>query len=409
MARSMLGMAFCGLFFIAGISWGQTVPPNWQTPNPVRPEPQPNQGNAPPYQPNTTPGSQYPLAAQTHNPPGSQYPAPQPGNPPGNRYQPGNPADGMSDNRYPQLRQQSLPDQPVNPQTPTLQRRVPLQRELPAAPPPPPFVLTPAEQAQVDQVLNTWEKKSREVKTFDCKFVRFTYDLTFPVTDPKAPPGSPPLPNNKDQGILKFAAPDKGLFRIIYTDKSLNDKWDPLPPERIEHWMCDGNSIYEYKYPTDPNDPKKPGQVIEHPLPPEMKGKAIADGPLPFLFGADAQKLRNRYYFKIIPASNPQIEVWLDAYPKQLQDAANFSHARLVLNLPEMTPKALQLISPNEKSYISYVFFETVVNDRLRIFQGNPFQVYTPRGWQKVTEPLPDQNPQSLQPAQVGRAVRPVR
>ena len=105
--------------------------------------------------------------------------------------------------------------------------------------------------------MNTWEQKSRDVKTFDCKFVRWEYDLTLPVVDPKAPPGSPPLPNNKDQGILKYATPDKGLYRIIYTDKLLNDNWEPTPPERIEHWICDGNSVYEYEYPTDPTDPKK--------------------------------------------------------------------------------------------------------------------------------------------------------
>jgi TIGR03009 family protein len=408
MARMMLGMVFCGLFFIAGMSSGQTTPSTWPTPNPMRPENQPNQGNPPVTQPNNTPGSQYP-ATQANNPPNDRYPAVQPGNPTDNRYQSGNAAGGATDNRYPQPHPQGLLDQPVHPQYPTLQRRLPLEQAKFPTPLPPPFVLTPAEQAQVDQILNTWEQKSRDVKTFDCKVVRFGYDLTFPVNNPKAPPGSPPLPNDKDQGILKYAAPDKGLYRIIYTDKLLNDKWEPIPPERIEHWMCDGNSVYEYKYPTDPNDPKKPGQVIEHPLPPDMKGKAIADGPLPFLFGADAKKLSNRYYFKIIPASDPQKEIWLDAYPKTQQDAANFSHARIILVRPEMTPKGLQLILPSGKNYISYVFFDTVINDRLRLFQGNPFQPYTPRGWQRITEPAPDQGPQSPQPAQAGRAMGPTR
>ena len=35
-------------------------------------------------------------------------------------------------------------------------------------------------------------------------------------------------------------------------------------------------------------------------MPPELQGKAIVDGPLPFLFGADAQKLKQRYYLRII-------------------------------------------------------------------------------------------------------------
>src|SRR3989304_1766652 len=99
------------------------------------------------------------------------------------------------------------PDQPVNPQLPTLERReapdptrqyspqaqsanqqqnLPLnQRQLqsqppqgnPAPQPPPqPFTLTPQEEAQLDRVLTAWEQKGREIKTFDCSFVRWEYD-----------------------------------------------------------------------------------------------------------------------------------------------------------------------------------------------------------------------------------------
>jgi hypothetical protein len=132
-----------------------------------------------------------------------------------------------------------------------------------------------------------------------------------------------------------------------------------------------------------------------------MKGKAIADGPLPFLFGADAAKLNARYYFKPIPSPNPQKEIWLDAYPKRAEDAANFSQARLILNRPEaprteITPKALQLALPGGKNFTSYEFFEVVVNNRVTLFTGgNPFKPVLPdKTWQKITEPFPGQNPQ---------------
>ena len=54
--------------------------------------------------------------------------------------QPGYRAGGVADNRYPQQTPPGQPDQPVNPQIPTLQRRVPLQQAQ-TAPPPPPFRL----------------------------------------------------------------------------------------------------------------------------------------------------------------------------------------------------------------------------------------------------------------------------
>ena len=53
-----------------------------------------------------------------------------------------------------------------------------------------------------------------------------------------------------------------------------------------EHWVCDGTSIYEYR--------TEQKQLVERPIPKEMQGKAIVDGPLPFLFGAEAAKLKQR-------------------------------------------------------------------------------------------------------------------
>ena len=51
-----------------------------------------------------------------------------------------------------------------------------------------------------------------------------------------------------------------------------------------EHWVCDGKSVFEYRH-----DQK---QLVERPIPPQLQGKAIVDGPLPFLFGAEAAKLK---------------------------------------------------------------------------------------------------------------------
>ena len=88
------------------------------------------------------------------------------------------------------------------------------QAAQPVGPPPPPFQLTQQEQAQVDQVLKKWEQMSKEIKTYDSKFVIWEYDLNFPIRDPKAPPGAQLQPNYTDQGILKYAMPDKGIYRI---------------------------------------------------------------------------------------------------------------------------------------------------------------------------------------------------
>jgi TIGR03009 family protein len=371
-------MAVCGLMVSTGICFGQAN--SWPNSNPIRQE------NAANTQNNRTDGGY-----QQFNPQG---------NPNDGRSQPGN---RTADNRYgsPENRNATQPnganqpDQPVGPRNPTLERKLPLQQ--PVQPPPAPFTLTPQEQAQVDAVLKKWEQMSKEIKTYECKFTLLEYDLNFPVRDPKNPNG-PALPNYTDQGYLKYATPDKAIYRITFTD--VKGEWVPVPPERSIYWICDGKAVWEIKSPPDalgPNDRPPPGQVIEHPLPQEMQGKAIADGPLPFLFGADADKIRNRYYLRIATPPEYKDQVWLDTYPRFQQDASNFSRAIIALNLSDMRPKSLRTYSPGGKDFRTYLFFEAVANDPLRIWKGNPFQVVIPRGWQKITEPMTDQ-PSQQQP-----------
>jgi TIGR03009 family protein len=279
------------------------------------------------------------------------------------------------------------PDQPVQPRVPRLEQRPAeppaSQRPAPPQPPPPPFTLTPQEEAQVDRVLNLWEQRNREVKTFDCRFKRWIYDMVFgPVGQAKF----------EELGVIRYAAPDRGLFRL---EKSVtNGKEAPIANIRAEHWMCDGKSVWEY------NPAKK--QVIEHKLPPKLQGKAIANSPLPFLFGAEAQKLKQRYFIRLSPSENAENEVCLEAYPRFQQDAANFHHAQFIITTQGMSPYALRLVQPNGKDYTVYQFYEVVVNERFRIFQSDPFRPYEPSGWQTIRDETPPSG-QARRPPSDGR------
>jgi TIGR03009 family protein len=271
----------------------------------------------------------------------------------------------------------TAPDQSMRSQTPTL---VPRARQMPAEqppappqPPPPPFTLTPQEEAQLDRVLNQWEQRNRDVKTFDCKFKRWVFDSVF----------NPPQPNQLPQpaftelGTIKYAAPDRGLFRIEQEEKA--GKVAPIDDTRADHWVSDGKSIFIFK--------PKDKQLIEQKLPPELQGKAIADGPLPFVFGAEAQKLKQRYFIRLLPPPpNVTDQIWLEAYPRFQEDAANFHHARFIITAQGMSPFALQLFQPNGKDYTSYQFYDIVVNDKFRLFQGDPFRPSTPWGWKKIVK-----------------------
>lgn len=285
------------------------------------------------------------------------------------------------------------PDQPLRAETPTLvprMQQLPAEQPSPPQPLPPPFVLTPQEEAQVDRVLSQWEQRNRDVKTFDCKFHRWVYDFVF---NPPAP-GQPPQPIYSEAGVIKYAAPDHGLFRVESEEKG--GKEVKIDDARADHWVCDGQSIFEFC-------PAK-RLLIEHKLPPELQGKAIADTPLPFLFGADAQKLKQRYFIRLVaPPPNVKDQIWLEAYPRHQKEAANFHHALFSITTQGMSPYALQLVQPNGKDYTSYKFEDIVVNDKFRLFQGNPFRPFTPLGWKKVVEEASTEAQQARVPPKGGQ------
>ncbi|MBN1396127.1 MAG: hypothetical protein JW959_13980 [Pirellulales bacterium] len=282
------------------------------------------------------------------------------------------------------------PDQPVRPQAPGIERRMPPPADgqraaRPPQPSPAPFALTPQQEAHVDRVLNLWEQRNRKIKTFDCRFKRWIYDAIF--SPPR--PNQPLQPKQVEAGIIKFAAPDRGLFRVETTEK--DGRETPIEEHRMEYWLCDGEAVYEFDAVNR--------TVNEHKLPVEMRGKAIADGPLPFLFGAEAETLKKRYFIRIITPPDAQEQIWLEAYPRSRQEAANFHHAHFIITTDGMTPFALRIVEPNGKDYRVYQFYDIVVNDPLKFFKGDPFRPHTPTGWRL----MPDRTPSS----QAGRPAPP--
>jgi TIGR03009 family protein len=272
------------------------------------------------------------------------------------------------------------PDQPVRPQTPVIvprARQAPAEQQPPAAsqPLPPPFTLTPQEEAQVDQVLKQWEQHNKDIKTFDCEFQRWIYDFVF---NPPAP-NKPPEAKFNEKGVIRYAAPDRG--EVCVKTSVINGKEMPIDDSRTDHWICDGKSVFEYK-PTEK-------QVKEHKLPKEMQGKAIANSQMPFLFGAEAKELKRRYFIRVVTPKDAKNEIWLEAYPRLHEDAANFHHAVFIIKTNGMLPYGLQLVQPNGRDYTAYRFENIVVDDPFRMFKGDPFRAHVPLGWQMVPDDVP--------------------
>jgi len=264
-----------------------------------------------------------------------------------------------------------------------------------------PFQLSPQEQERVASILKFWEYRSSRVKTFRCSLTRWEYDPVFgPAGEAKT----------QSQGSIKYAAPDKGLLRIDsighYTPGA--KPGDPptytrRPDDYGEHWVCDGEAVFEF------NAQKK--TLIETRLPEEMRGQAIADGPLPFLFGAKAEKLQQRYWIReLTPPPEAKGEYWLEVYPKVRGDAANYQRVQLILDEKEFLPIAMQLYLPNGKSRVVYQFSERKVNDfvdDLRRFTNSFIRPDVPRGWTKVVENIDEPMASAPTAPSAGQAQRP--
>lgn len=251
----------------------------------------------------------------------------------------------------------------------------------PVQPPAPPFQLSDVEKQQVFTTLKMWEQTSLQVDNFNTEFTRLEYDAVFgPGRDRHM---------IESTGTLSFSKPDKGSFRIEaikrWTKKNPQDVSPAAPGEYVlqkeevgEHWVCDGKAIYEYNH--------RDKQLVVTRIPENMRGQNISDGPLPFLFGAQADKLDQRYWIRT-KQSDPS-QIWLEAYPKWQADAANYDSVDVMLDRKTMQPKALQVRLPGAQQWHVYVFDpdKTRTNEKNlgEWFTGLFSAPRTPFGWTKV-------------------------
>jgi len=257
--------------------------------------------------------------------------------------------------------------------------------------------LTEKHQQYLDQVLKFWEFKSDQVKHYECQFKRWEFDPVFGPRD---------VHKTYSTGVIKYAAPDKGLFRV---DKIYHFT-PPKPPatkaeyfehegEKGEHWICDGTSIFDFDY--------RQKQLNETKLPPDMQGKAIVDGPLPFLFGANADKIKSRYWLRIVTPANVKGEYWLEAFPKRMEDAVNFKKIEVIIDEKDYLPKAIQVYDRNydpkgNPARTVFMFEDRTVNalvnnlNHLNLFHREFFRPATPTGWETLQRGYgqPEQQPQ---------------
>jgi TIGR03009 family protein len=290
--------------------------------------------------------------------------------------------------------------QPIIEPNPAAQNRA-AQPVVPPMPQQPDWAarMTPEEQKWIDDVLRYWEARSAKIKLFEGKFQKWDYENGW-----LNPANGQRRERTYAEGAIKYAQPDKGLFRVeklvsvLPPNQPGGAAQEVLQsPELGEHWICDGEKIYSFE--------ANKKQVTVTPLPPHMRGQAIADGPLPFMFGARAESIKARYWIHGL-ADGPPGKYKLEAVPKSREDAQNFKSVIIVLDQQDYLPDSLQIFAPNydpprNDARQTYVFpakdrvakDEATLADMVKrgldpfgLIRRDFFNPAIPAGWKKVDQ-----------------------
>lgn len=196
--------------------------------------------------------------------------------------------------------------------------------------------LTAEAQKRLDQLLAKWETESQGTKLLSCDFTRWHYDLG------AAPAG---VHATWAQGVVKYAAPDKGMFRVdtlkFYKGmKEGKPQYEHDPKQFGEYWVCNGAELLEF-------DRSKKECTIQV-LPPQMRGQQILESPLPFVFNLDAEKIQDRYWVREVqPPANKAGVYLIEAWPKRQEDRSQYRFVQIVINAQTFLPDALIMYAPN--------------------------------------------------------------
>ncbi len=233
-----------------------------------------------------------------------------------------------------------------------------------------PVVVNPEE---LERVLKEWEEKTARITKLRGQHQRYEYDYVF-------------LQEKRAVGSFWHESPDKGRIDFnVDVQPSIppggvnNAKRGPqdqpfqVVAETPTMWVCDGSEILQVDI-----DGKTFDKIV---IPVPSRGENIMDGPLPFLFGMKAEKLKNRYQMSLGEMHGTQDRegrpiYHLVASPLLQEDARNWKRAEVRLDAKYCLPVAIRLIDPGGNKETVYVFplRDMKANSAWDALMPNPFK-----------------------------------
>lgn len=173
---------------------------------------------------------------------------------------------------------------------------------------------------RIDTLLREWAVKTSNIKSMYAEFTRTIDDRAWG--------------KSTAEGSARFLHPNRARLDIEKGDN----------PE--SYVLTGDGEIWEYKV-----SEKK---IKVYKLPPELAANSdVQDGPLPFLLGAKADKIKARYRLEIVADDDKHVQ--LRIYPKLQDDRQNFVRAELWLAKETFLPTKLAFLEPNH-NLVTYQF-----------------------------------------------------
>jgi len=225
-----------------------------------------------------------------------------------------------------------------------------------AAPAPP---AAPAADPKLDQMLQRWEKEMSSITSLSADLTRSTVDKVWGGNDVFV-------------GKAKYVKPNFALLEVQKKDA----------PAVYEKFLCTGTFLYQYV------PASKVINVFQLPQP-QPGQPAVNNDFLSFFFGMKATEAKLRYDLKLV--KEDQWYYYLEVQPKLATDKADFSRARLVLNVTTMLPREVWFEQPNgnEVKWDLPKVERDVKIDRAEF--APPVQL--PAGWNLVRVPRAETSP----------------
>jgi len=228
---------------------------------------------------------------------------------------------------------------------------------------PPANPTPPANDANVLQLLQLWERSTANLKSlaanFQCKVVRVNLNNITEESD----------------GYARFMRlPDNKAGAILHLVNKSN-------PEKFQRYVCTGSHIYSYR----------PGEkaIYHYQLPPRQAEQPLDEGPTAFLFGMKANDANRRFRLKI--EKQDEWYTYLGIEPIFPADKAHFLYAQLlIMNKPLQTqtesvpagmPRRIYWVEP-DKSEVTWTITKLARDEASGVDRSEFAMPKLPQGWQ---------------------------